>query len=99
MRSATPCAIRFKISLFYLLRTVLDAKHISHRARHAHSAHGKPKRGFALPYHDEDEEAEWRRSVVQTLEDVHAKTINGTVEIEVRSSEVSVRHFESRFAQ
>lgn len=68
---------------------VLDAKYISHRARHAHSTHGKPKRGFALPYHDADEEAEWRRGVVQTLGEVHAQAMDGGVEVEVRASEVS----------
>ena len=76
---------------------VLDAKYTSHRARHAHAALGKPKRGFALPYHDEDEEAEWRRGVVQTLEEVHAQALDGGVEVEVRSSEVSVRHFAPKF--
>ncbi|KAF8595880.1 hypothetical protein BDV93DRAFT_85617 [Ceratobasidium sp. AG-I] len=68
---------------------VLDTKHTSHRARHAHTTHGKSKRGFALPYHEEDEEAEWRRGVVQTLGDVHAQAVDGVVDVEVRSSEVS----------
>ncbi|KAG8777834.1 hypothetical protein FRC12_000183 [Ceratobasidium sp. 428] len=68
---------------------VLDSKHTSHRARHAHSARGHTKRGFALPYHDADEEADWRRGVVQTLGEVHETAMVGSVEFEVKESEAA----------
>ncbi|QRV77098.1 hypothetical protein RhiJN_05113 [Ceratobasidium sp. AG-Ba] len=68
---------------------VLDSKHTSHRARHAHSARGSSKRGFALPYHDVDEESDWRRGVVRTLGEVHENAMDGGVEFEVKNSEVA----------
>ncbi|KAG9103425.1 hypothetical protein FRC07_009995, partial [Ceratobasidium sp. 392] len=68
---------------------LLDSKYTSHRARHAHSARGSTKRGFALPYHDADEEADWRRGVVQTLGEVHEGAMLGNVEFEVKDSEVA----------
>ncbi|KAG9101313.1 hypothetical protein FS749_008033 [Ceratobasidium sp. UAMH 11750] len=68
---------------------VLDSKHTSHRARHAHSARGSNKRGFALPYHDADEEADWRRGVVRTLGEVHANSMEGNLEFEVKDSELA----------
>ncbi|KAG9082902.1 hypothetical protein FRC06_004780 [Ceratobasidium sp. 370] len=68
---------------------VLDSKHTSHRARHAHSARGSPKRGFALPYHDADEEADWRRGVVRTLGEVHGNAMEGNLEFEVKESELA----------
>ncbi|KAG8728316.1 hypothetical protein FRC11_011365, partial [Ceratobasidium sp. 423] len=69
----------------------LDSKHTSHRARHVHSMRtsSKPKRGFALPYHDADEEAEWRRGVVKTLGEVHEGAMDGIVDVELRESELS----------
>ncbi|CAE6431915.1 unnamed protein product [Rhizoctonia solani] len=72
---------------------VLDSKHTSHRARHVHSTRSssKPKRGFALPYHDADEEAEWRRGVVKTLGEVHEGAMDGIVDVELRESELSDR--------
>ncbi|KAG8699145.1 hypothetical protein FRC09_006814, partial [Ceratobasidium sp. 395] len=68
---------------------VLGSKHTSHRARHAHSAHGHTKRGFALPYHDADEEGDWRRGVVQTLGEVHETAMVGNIEFEVKESEAA----------
>lgn len=70
---------------------VLDSKYTSHRARHAHSARGsaRPKRGFALPYHDADEETEWRRGVVKVLGEVHEGAMDGIIELEIRDSEMS----------
>ncbi|KAF8693888.1 hypothetical protein RHS03_08316, partial [Rhizoctonia solani] len=74
-----------------LANLVLDSKHTSHRARHVHSTRvsSKPKRGFALPYHDADEEADWRRAVVKTLGEVHENVMDGIVEVEMRDSELS----------
>ncbi|CAE6453983.1 unnamed protein product [Rhizoctonia solani] len=70
---------------------VLDSKHTSHRARHVHSTRNssKSKRGFALPYHDADEEADWRRGVVKTLGQVHEGATDGFVDIDIRESELS----------
>ncbi|KAJ1299438.1 hypothetical protein OPQ81_002686 [Rhizoctonia solani] len=70
---------------------VLDSKHTSHRARHVHSTRtsSKSKRGFALPYHDADEEADWRCGVVKTLGQVHQGAMDGIVEVELRESELS----------
>ncbi|KAH7337322.1 hypothetical protein B0J17DRAFT_667115 [Rhizoctonia solani] len=70
---------------------VLDSKHTSHRARHVHSTRtpSKSKRGFALPYHDADEEADWRRGVVKTLGEVQEGAMDGFVDVEIRESELS----------
>ncbi|KDN35161.1 hypothetical protein RSAG8_11806, partial [Rhizoctonia solani AG-8 WAC10335] len=70
---------------------VLDSKYTSHRTRHVHSTRtsSKPKRGFALPYHDADEEADWRRGVVKTLGEVHEGATDGFVDVEIRESELS----------
>ncbi|KAB5590805.1 hypothetical protein CTheo_5767 [Ceratobasidium theobromae] len=69
----------------------LDSKHTSHRARHAHSAHAtsRSKRGFALPYHDADEEADWRRGVVKMLGEIQGEAMDGVVDLEIRESEAS----------
>ncbi|KAG8793298.1 hypothetical protein FRC12_003173 [Ceratobasidium sp. 428] len=77
------------LSLIDVHPPVLDSKHTSHRARHAHSARGHTKRGFALPYHDADEEGDWRRGVVQTLGEVHETAMVGSVEFEVKESEAA----------
>ncbi|CAE7097200.1 unnamed protein product [Rhizoctonia solani] len=70
---------------------VLDSKHTSHRARHVHSTRtsNKTKRGFALPYHDADEEADWRRGVVKSLGEVHEGVTDGFRDVEIRESELS----------
>ncbi|GAB1526521.1 hypothetical protein RhiTH_009688 [Rhizoctonia solani] len=91
-RLAAP--LSFAIPLIFKLKLanlVLDSKHTSHRARHVHSTRvsSKPKRGFALPYHDADEEADWRRGVVKTLGEVHENVMDGIVEVEIRDSELS----------
>ncbi|KEP48786.1 hypothetical protein V565_115620 [Rhizoctonia solani 123E] len=78
-------------NFIHLATLVLDSKHTSHRARHVHSTRNssKSKRGFALPYHDADEEADWRRGVVKTLGQVHEGATDGFVDIDIRESELS----------